>query len=413
MLLQYIKQSLQILRENRLVSIVSILGTALAIALVMVMFMVYQIKTANYAPETARDRTLYGSVASRPKPGMTGQSNNTGFSYPLIKNWLYDLKTPAVVAAFYSGGESLLAIPAKQLYADYRVKWTDEYFWKAYQFRFLEGRPFTSDEINAGVPKAIISEEVARQLFHGEKAIGQIVDIDLKPHEIVGVVADVSRATGYAYAQVWATLTSNADAIASWNEDTVGSLMLVLQAHSKKDLPEMQEELDNVLKRCSDNNLQYQIEASTYSAIDWIVGVSSGKYYLQNLLIILFLLLLPALNLTGITMNNIRKRSSEVGIRKAFGATGNILMGQILIENLVITAIGALIGFLLSFFFVYISRSFLLTADTMLTMGMLFQPANFVAAVVFCLVMNLLSAGVPAWRMSRQPIVYSLTGKTI
>ena len=47
---QYIKQAVQMLRENTLVSIISISGTALAIAMVLVMVLVFQIKSTGYAP---------------------------------------------------------------------------------------------------------------------------------------------------------------------------------------------------------------------------------------------------------------------------------------------------------------------------------------------------------------------------
>lgn len=42
---QYIKQAVQMLRENTLVSVISISGTALAIAMVLVMVLVFQIKS--------------------------------------------------------------------------------------------------------------------------------------------------------------------------------------------------------------------------------------------------------------------------------------------------------------------------------------------------------------------------------
>ena len=51
---QYIKQAVQMLRENTLVSVISISGTALAIAMVLVMVLVFQIKSTGYAPESNR-----------------------------------------------------------------------------------------------------------------------------------------------------------------------------------------------------------------------------------------------------------------------------------------------------------------------------------------------------------------------
>lgn len=43
MIKQYIKQSIQMLKENRLVSVISIAGTAISIAMIMVVVLVFQI----------------------------------------------------------------------------------------------------------------------------------------------------------------------------------------------------------------------------------------------------------------------------------------------------------------------------------------------------------------------------------
>ena len=55
----YLKQAWRLLKENRLLSIVSILGTALAICLVMVIVIVWQVRTAGFKPETHRERMLF------------------------------------------------------------------------------------------------------------------------------------------------------------------------------------------------------------------------------------------------------------------------------------------------------------------------------------------------------------------
>lgn len=55
----YLKQALAMLKENKLLALISILGTALAICLIMVMVITYQVRVKNYSPEDNRDRTMY------------------------------------------------------------------------------------------------------------------------------------------------------------------------------------------------------------------------------------------------------------------------------------------------------------------------------------------------------------------
>ena len=55
----YFKQALAQLRQQPIISAVSIIGTALAIFLIMLVVMMQQVKTAPFAPESNRDRFLH------------------------------------------------------------------------------------------------------------------------------------------------------------------------------------------------------------------------------------------------------------------------------------------------------------------------------------------------------------------
>lgn len=57
MIKQYTTQALAQLRQHPIISAVSIIGTALAIFLIMLVVMMQQVKTAPFAPESNRDRS--------------------------------------------------------------------------------------------------------------------------------------------------------------------------------------------------------------------------------------------------------------------------------------------------------------------------------------------------------------------
>ena len=54
MIKQYIKQALRMIGENKLLSVISILGTALAICMIMVIVILYVVNTASFKPEVNR-----------------------------------------------------------------------------------------------------------------------------------------------------------------------------------------------------------------------------------------------------------------------------------------------------------------------------------------------------------------------
>jgi len=114
----------------------------------------------------------------------------------------------------------------------------------------------------------------------------------------------------------------------------------------------------------------------------------------------------PAINLININISRIMERASEIGISKAFGATSRNLVGQFLLENLVLTAFGGLIGFLLAGLVLHlINRSGLIPyADFHLNLTV------FICGLLLTLVFGAFAGVYPAWRMSRSHPVNALKG---
>ena len=67
----YIKQAFYQLRENRLISLVSIIGTALAICMIMVIVLVLEVRITDCVPEVNRSRSLYMKAMSIHQKGDT------------------------------------------------------------------------------------------------------------------------------------------------------------------------------------------------------------------------------------------------------------------------------------------------------------------------------------------------------
>ena len=127
---QYIKQAVQMLRENTLVSIISISGTALAIAMVLVMVLVFQIKSTGYAPESNRSRFMYvwGTEVSSKSPGGSDR-NRGGMSSEVVKECFYTLRKPEAVSGYCSDSHSL-SLPNRRLFKEYEICYTASGFRK-------------------------------------------------------------------------------------------------------------------------------------------------------------------------------------------------------------------------------------------------------------------------------------------
>ena len=143
----------------------------------------------------------------------------------------------------------------------------------------------------------------------------------------------------------------------------------------------------------------------------------------EYLLILLVLLLVPALNLSGMIAGRMETRLAEMGVRKSFGASCNGLLGQIMWENLLLTLVGGLLGILIGWLALYVCREWIFAlfdtrpsvaisgVSTSVSGEMLFAPSIFAIALLVCMVLNLLSALIPAWYSLRNPIIQSLNEK--
>jgi putative ABC transport system permease protein len=118
----------------------------------------------------------------------------------------------------------------------------------------------------------------------------------------------------------------------------------------------------------------------------------------------LLVMLLPTLNLVNINITRIMERSSEIGVRKAFGASTKTLVYQFIVENCILTLLGGLIGVILSFVIIVVLNSANLIPHLDLSL-------NFTVlwiALLTCLIFGLVSGVYPAWRMSRLNVVTAL-----
>ena len=411
---QYLKISLQSIRENPLVSSISILGTALSIAMIMVVVLIFQIKSADYAPETKRGRMLYVQrVQVGAKEGEGGR-NNGGMSAEVVRECFYNLNSPEAVTAICSDDKPV-SLPGKRLFNRYIVKYTDPGFWSVFEFNFIKGRPFGQDDFSSGICSAVISEKLAKEVFGTTDAVGMTCILDFSEYTIRGVVKDVTVAATDAYAEMWVPYTSKSSFvnIRSSYENMVGNFVTLMLAKKRSDFEPIREEF---VRRTAAYNAGKKDYAVTFlnspiqksdiaMGSSWNTMVSVVTYMLNTGAFLLFLLLIPTLNLTGVIQSSIQKRQEEIGIRKAFGATSGKILSQVLWENFILTLIGALIGILLSFCLLWLCKSFLLTAQTQLTFGMLIKPGLFIAALLFTFLLNLLCSGIPALQISRKKII--------
>ena len=429
----YLRQAMQMLRQNKFFSIIYITGTGLAITMVMILAILYYFRTGNIAPETNRDRMLviqHGKILNKTE----GQGNGSSrLSYPTIKECFYSMQTPEAVTAILPIGEQteFIQTPGSDEVYNGLVMGTDVAFWKIFQFRFLAGKPYTEEEFTSGIRKAVVSESLARRLFNTSDATGKTFLLNFEEYQVSGVVEDVPSIAQFCYAEMWIPFTNRPSQIqgSKWGDFILGHMQLYILAKKPGDFDAIRREAEENCRRYSANIPQYNFVLNeqpdtvlrAWLRTDSFANPKFMKLFIQIFSVIFLLLLVPSINLTGMTASRMKKRMEELGIRKAFGAQNRTLLLQILYENLLLTLLGGLIGLLISYGLIFMLKGWLLgnydwdgsslTASIDLSPGMLINPAIFGYTLIFCLILNLMSALVPAWRALRRPIVDALNDK--
>lgn len=313
MIKQSIKQAWGMLRANPLISSISIAGTALSIAMIMVVILVYQIDMADYAPESYRNRMLYINAAQVSSLDGNGR-NRGGFSTEVGRECLYALQIPEASTLIDSDFKPV-SLPGKRLFKEYSMKYTDTSFWRVFNFSFQQGRPFSEAEFSSGIPAAVVSEQVARELFGTKDVVGEIIIIDFMSYTITGVVKDVSKAASDAYGQVWMPYTSNKGYLPAYNrfEGMTGAFTACILAKKTSDFELIRAELQNTTARYNSTKQETEISfmRQPLTRVDRAKGSHAFKYVewkdflMETGGLLLFLLLVPALNLTGVAQSSI------------------------------------------------------------------------------------------------------------
>lgn len=407
----YFKQALEMLKQNKFTSIITISGTALAIMMIMVILVSQSIKNTSIPPEGNRDKTLYIKWQRTERIDKTN-TRNRSIDYDIYKNYLSNLQKPELTTAIFQSGTeySIANTEAHPIRQSLKNRYVDATFWKVMSFSFIEGKSFTQEDIDSELKKVVITEGTARLLFQNtENVVGKTIYIDFKPFEVTGIVKDVSPVFEFAYADIYLPYTTIKDYKNSW-------CTVLFVAKDKNDFKAIGEEVRQAERKYNATDDEWTLTLSgpynhriqQMNKDPEIPDVKSNDRKMIFVLIVLFII--PAINLSSFSVSRIKRRTEEIGIRKAFGANKITILVQVLYENLIATLIGGIIGLLLSYFAIVQLKKWLLGIETgsMIPVEALVSLNVFVGVFVVSLILNLLSAGIPAYKASRMKIVNSL-----
>jgi len=411
MLKNYLKIAWKVLLRRKFFTFISLFGISFTLMILMVATAMIDHVTGPATPETRMDRMLFVNFIQ-----MTNTQNGlmkTLPSYYYINQYVKSMQTPEKVAVSSMTKGVNSYVNNKRLSLD--LKYTDANFWDILEFKFLAGKPFNQQDLQQANRVAVISAHTRDQYFGtAANAVGKTIVVDDEHYRVVGVVEDVPFTRLNSYSNVWVPLS-----LANINKgDTglTGEYMSIILAKSAADIPKIKAEYQSIVKKIKlpdpkNWNKFYSFADSVLGVLTRQILGNANESGLAKLYSILFLvtflfMLMPTINLVNINVSRIMERSSEIGVRKAFGASSRTLIGQFLVENIFLTLLGGVLGFILSEIVLQsISNSGILPYAQLNLNWRVFG-----VGIGLSLVFGLLSGVYPAFKMSKLQAVEALKG---
>ena len=259
----------------------------------------------------------------------------------------------------------------------------DHRYLSTMEIPLLEGRPFTADDRRGSAPVIIVNETVARTMFPGGNAVGQLMTMWFGEVEVVGVVGDVKHRAlelssdneiYFPLAQLW----------------DFSTLDLVVRSSLPPALVAgpIREAIGTVDPR---------VPTEDFRTLESLVesSVSPRRFTLQLLgAFALSALLLAAVGIYGVLSYSVTERIPEIGIRMALGESALDVRRSVVARTLVLAGTGVVIGTVVSLIGTRMISSLLFGVQPT-------DPTTFAAMAALLLSVATLSGLIPAIRASR------------
>lgn len=342
----YLKIAYKVLLRRKFFTFISLFGISFSLTILIVANSFFDQIFGSHYPETDLDRTL--SIINVIQKGKDN-SRNGPISYYFLDKYMKSLTTPEKTSIVSTHTQNVVYTKDKKINLD--LKFADSEFWEIMNFNFLEGKSFVKEDVTNKNFVAVINQEIKKKYFNDENAVGKFIELNGKNYRVIGVVENVSFLKFVAYADVWVPISTFDGDLNAFTFD--GLFLGMILAKSKSDFSAIKSEFQNKIKNIEFPNDKFDtiyatpesyFEAVYRTFIDTNEEISLTPVFLLIVALITLFLLMPTVNLVNINISRILERSSEIGVRKACGATSWNLINQFLVENLLLTLLGGILG---------------------------------------------------------------------
>ncbi len=211
------------------------------------------------------------------------------------------------------------------------------------------GRFVTDLDLRERTSVAVVGKDVVKALFPNEEPLGKEVKIGGRVFHVVGVMGDLGSIFGQSRDNsVFIPLSTFQK---YWRDIPYPMMVftIVVRPVDRSQVKPAMEEMRDILRRrrhlTSDQKDNFFV-SSQDSLLD-IYNQLTGATYLVLTAISAVALMIGGIGVMNIMLVSVTERTKEIGIRKAVGATQMSILWQFLIEAVVLTGIGGILGLII------------------------------------------------------------------
>jgi putative ABC transport system permease protein len=319
------------------------------------------------------------------------QAVSRGVTVPVLAAW--ESNTRAAVSAGKRTAKDVQVTAATELYFDIR------------SLTIEQGRAFTGQEVQAGMPVLVLGHDLADKLFEGQDPIGREVKVFDIPYRVIGVVEKQGNLFGLSLDK-FAVAPATAPLKRFVNPPRVVDALAV-KANSQSEMREAMSQAEAVMRsrrhlrprqpddfamETADEVLDFwnKISAILRYALPFLPGIS---------------LVVGGIVIMNIMLMAVAERTREIGIRKSLGARRSDILRQFLVEAVTLATVGAGVGVATG-----IGLAALVAATTPLPAAV--APWSIVVGVTLGAGVGIIAGVYPASRAARLDPITALRAET-
>ena len=317
-----------------------IIGVAAVIALMSIGYGVQSSIESNISSLGTNTITITPGTGRKPgiRPAAGSMQTLTYKDYEAIKN------LPNISYAAPLVNTSYVVVNGNKNWTTRIYGCTEDYA-KLSDLNVSEGRFWTAREYNERARVAVIGQTVATSLFGEESPIGQKIRINGDPFTVIGLL----EAKGYSFMDQDDRILIPFTTVQERMLHITYVNNIAISSENSSDLSQIETDVTNLLRLRHHIATGADDDFSIQNSQDLLKTMESTTRTLTIFLgsIAAISLLVGGIGIMNIMLVSVKERTKEIGIRKALGATYEMIIVQFLIESVTVSVAGGLIGVIL------------------------------------------------------------------